>query len=224
VTDRRGAIFTDLSEGVLVVRLFAGGIALMLVTGGGAWACQGQSSAAILDDTFKTPDPGWGPPDDAASFTAEGLVLKPPVNGSAWRWNPNYTIDGSDLCVSVINPIAPPGRTDIGDVGIWFWSQNAQNFYTATLALDGTVSIDRLVNGVWHAVMPPTPSGAVLTKPGQVNVIEVVVRGSAGTFFVNGTKIADFRGEPPPKGGPPGVYGESGSTGVTWVFPRVQLF
>ena len=37
-------------------------------------------------------------------------------------------------------------------------------------------------------------------------------------------KIADFKGEPPPKGGPPGVYAESGGTAVTWVFPRVQLF
>ena len=41
---------------------------------------------------------------------------------------------------------------------------------------------------------------------------------------INGTKIIDFHGEPPPKGGPPGVYAESGSSGVIWVFPRVQLF
>ena len=205
-----------------MVRILAAAAALLLATGSGASACQAKSTAAILDDTFKTPDPGWGPPDDSASFTANGLALKPPVNGSAWRWNPNYTLDGNDLCVSVVNP-AQGGR-DIGDVGIWFWSQNAQNFYTATVALDGTASIDRLVNGKWQVVMPPTPSGAVHTKPGAANEVEVTVHGNTGTFYVNGAKIADFKGEPPPKGGPPGVYAESGGTAVTWVFPRVQLF
>jgi len=205
-----------------LVRIVAVGIALLLATGGGAWACQGKTTAAMLDDTFKTPDPGWGAPDDAAAFTPAGLALKPPVNGSAWRWNPNYTLDGNDLCVSVANP-SQTGR-DIGDVGIRFWARDAQNFYTATLSLDGTASIDRLVGGVWQVVMPPTPSGAIRTKPGLVNEVEIAVQGNAGSFYINGTKITDFHGEPPPNGGPPGVYAESGSSGVTWVFPRVQLF
>ncbi len=129
-----------------MLRIFAVSMALALATGGDAWACQGKTTAAILDDTFKSPDPGWGAPDDAASFTPGGLVLKPPVNGSAWRWNPNYTLDGNDLCVSVVNPSQPSGRPATGDVGVWFWSQSAQNFYTATLSLDGTASIDRLVS------------------------------------------------------------------------------
>lgn len=217
-------MFSELSEGSLVVRILAVGAALMLATSGGAWACQAKNTAAILDDTFKPPDPGWGPPDDAASFGPGGLVLKPPANGSAWRWNPNYAIDGNDLCVSVANPSQVLGRADFGDVGVWFWSQNAQNFYTATLSLDGSVSIDRLVNGVWHVVLPPTPSGVVRTKPGALNEVEIAVHGGTGTFYVNGAKITDFRGDPPPRGGPPGVYAESGSTGIIWVFPRVQLF
>jgi len=41
---------------------------------------------------------------------------------------------------------------------------------------------------------------------------------------INGAKVADFRGDPPPRGGPPGVYAESGGNAVTWLFPRVQLF
>lgn len=207
-----------------MVRILAAAMAVTLTTGGAACACQAKNTAAILDDTFKNPDPGWGPPDDAASFTSDGLVLKPPVNGSAWRWNPNYTLDGKDLCISVVNPRSSSGKTDIGDVGVWFWSKDAQNFYTATLSLDGTVSIDRLINGVWHIVMPPTPSAAVHTAPGAVNDVEIAVHGNTGSFYVNDAKITDFRGEPPPHGGAPGVYAESGGAGVIWVFPRVQLF
>jgi hypothetical protein len=207
----------------VVAKILAVAVALTLAGGGGALACQGNAAAA-LDDSFKTPDPGWGPPDDAAAFTPGGLALKPPVNGSAWRWNPNYAIDGSNLCVSIVNPAELSGGRDSGDVGVWFWSHNAQNFYTATLSLDGSVSIDRLVNGAWHNVLPPVPSSAVRTKPGAVNEVEVTVKGNTGSFYVNGTKVADFRGEAPPRGGPPGVYAESGNAGVTWVFPRVQLF
>lgn len=207
-----------------MVRILAVAVAAMLAMGGVGCACQASSKAPILDETFKTPDPGWGPPDDAAAFTSEGLVLKPPVNGSAWRWNPNYTLDGRDLCVSVVNPNHVFGRGDIGDVGVWFWAKDAQNFYTATLSLDGAVSIDRLVDGVWHIVMAPTPSTAVHTQPGAVNEVEIAVHGNTGSFWVNGTKITDFRGDPPPHGGAPGVYAESGGPGVSWVFPRVELF
>ena len=117
-----------ISEEPVVARILAAVVALMLGASGGALACQGKTTAAGLDETFKTPDPGWGAPDDAASFTPGGLVLKPPVNGSAWRWNPNYTIDGSDLCVSVANPSELSGRTAIGDVGVRFWAHDAQNF------------------------------------------------------------------------------------------------
>lgn len=203
----------------MIVRIFALA-ALTVLASGAAQACQSRAGA-MLDETFKTPDPGWGPPDQAASFTPDGLALKPPVNGSAWRWNQNFTIDGRDLCVAVTNPGQPAGNAD---VGIRFWAQDALNFYTATVSLDGKVAIDRLVSGVWHVVLPPTPSAAVHTAPGAVNEVEVVVHGDAGTFYVNGDKIADFHGAAPPRGGPPGVYAESGAKTLDWVFPRVRLF
>ncbi len=208
----------------MLARIFAAGIVVLFWGTGNGWACQVKSTAPILDDTFKTPDPGWGPPDDAATFSAAGLALKPPINGSAWRWNSNYSLDGNDFCVSVTNPNPLPARADIGDVGIRFWAKDAQNFYTATLSLNGTVAIDRLVNGVWQVVMAPTLAGAVHTNPAGENQIEIAISGNAGSFYVNGTKITDFRGEPPPNGGPPGVYGESGSAAVTWLFSRVLLY
>jgi len=210
----------------LLVRILVAGAALLLGLHSSALACQTRNARPVLDETFKTPDPGWGPPDDAANFTASGLVLKPPVNGSAWRWNPNYSVDGRDLCATIASPATLPAQAgDIGDVGVWFWSRNAQNFYTATLALNGTVSVDRLVNGVWQVVMAPTPSSAVKTGPGAENEVEVILKGMAGAFYVNGTKIADFRGEAPPSGGgAPGVSAESGSSPVAWTFTRVQLF
>jgi hypothetical protein len=207
----------------VVARMLAVGLALLMSASGVALGCQAKT-APTLDENFKTPDPGWGAPDDNAAFTTNGLALTPPANGSAWRWNPNYTLDGGDLCVTVVNPSHPLTRGEAGDVGLWFWGKNAQNFYTATLALDGAVAIDRLVGGVWHVVLAPSPSAAVQTQPGAQNEVEVTLHGDAGSLFVNGAKIADFHGDAPPKGGAPGVYGESGSKQVTWVFSRVRLF
>jgi hypothetical protein len=209
----------------VLAKIFVASVALLLAANGGAMACQARNSTPALDESFKTPDPGWGPPDDAAMFSPDGLVLKPPVNGSAWRWNPNYSVDGHDFCVTVLNPAKlPPSPGDIGDVGLWFWSRNAQNFYTATFSLNGTVSLDRLVNGTWHVVLTPTVSGAVKRGAGAENELEVVVKGGNGTFYLNGTKVGDFRGEAPPNGGAPGVYAESGSTALSWIFTRVRLF
>ena len=118
----------------------------------------------------------------------------------------------------------PANAQTVGDVGVWFWGRDSQNFYTATISPGGSAAIDRLVNGKWQIVVSPTSSNAIRTFPSAVNEVEVVVRGDVGSFFVNGSKIADFRGEPPPNGGAPGVYGESGATSTTWFFTRARLF
>jgi hypothetical protein len=204
----------------VIARIFAGSALLLLWASDAVMACQSHTGA-MLDENFKTPDPGWGPPDQAASFNPEGLVLKPPVNGSAWRWDQNYTIDGKDLCVTVTNPGQPTGNAD---AGVWFWGTNGLNFYTATISLDGSVAVDRLINGVWHVVVPPRASEAVRTRPGETNEVEVFVRGNAASFYVNDNKIADFHGLAPTGSGPPGVYAESGDKPVNWVFSRVRLF
>jgi hypothetical protein len=173
------------------------------------------------------PDPGWGRADTVASFTPSGLALTPNVDASAWRINQSYTLTNGDWCIEIVNPATMPNPANaqtVGDVGVWFWGRDSQNFYTATISPSGSAAVDRLVNGKWQIIVPPTQSNAVRTFPGAVNEVEVVVQGGTGSFFVNGTKIADFRGEPPAGGGAPGVYAESGPNGTTWLFPRVQLF
>jgi hypothetical protein len=194
-----------------------------------AFACQGlpAGSPPQLDEDFRNPDIGWGKPDQTASYTQNGLVLRPPPNQSAWRWNQNFAMARADLCLEVFNPTplpTPANAQTVGDVGAWFWSRDGQNFFTATISLDGTAAVDRLVNGSWQVIVPPTRTSAVRTAAGAVNEIEVIVNGNAGTLYVNGSRIADFHGQAPPGGGPPGVYGESGPDGTAWLFRRVMLY
>jgi len=201
-------------------------VALLCAAAGTAAACKGSANPA-LDDNFKNPDPGWGQPDNIAAFTADGMALTPPPNGSAWRWNTNYTMQRADWCIEAVNPTPLPDPADedaVGAVGVWFWDTDAENFYTATVTLDGQASVMRLAGGKWLTIVDPKKAPAIKTAAGAVNEIEVVTAADAAQFYVNGALVADIHGHAPPTGGFPGVYGESGPKGTTWRFQRARLF
>jgi hypothetical protein len=204
----------------------AAAVLLSLYGAATASACQ-RNGNALLDDNFKNPDPGWGQPDKTAAFAPTGLALTPPVGASAWRWNTNLTMARADLCVEVMSPAKlpdPANEDSVGAVGVWFWGKDAQNFYTATITLDGQAAVMRLVAGQWVTVAAPAATPSVKTAPAAVNEIEILTDGNTAQFFVNGTHIADIHGQAPPNGGAPGLYGESGPKGTTWLFQRARLF
>ncbi|MBV8888730.1 MAG: hypothetical protein JO305_03590 [Alphaproteobacteria bacterium] len=200
--------------------------AVLMIGSVSGMACQSRTGA-VLDDNFKAPNPGWGAPESDVAFTAQGLVLRPPANNSVFILNENYTLDAMDFCIDVAVPgnlPSPANQDDSGDIGVLFWSRDAEDFYTATISLDGSAAIDRLIKGEWQIIYGPTPTAAVKTAAGATNQVEIEITGNAGSLFINDAKIADFHGQAPPKGGPPGLYAESGVTAVTtWVVPRVQL-
>jgi hypothetical protein len=203
-------------------------VGLMLLCGaaGTASACQRQSNP-VFEDNFKNADPGWGRPDNVAAFTEQGLVLTPPASGSGWRWNANLTMAQGDWCVRVVNPTTLPDPADEnanGSVGVWFWGTDLQNFYTATITLDGKAAVDRLNRGIWQVVVPPASASSIKTAPGAVNEIEVVTSGNSATLYVNGSLVTNITGRPPASGGSPGVYAESGPKGTSWLFTHVALY
>jgi hypothetical protein len=209
----------------VIARGLLAGAALLVATSAMALACQGKTDPA-LDDNFSKPDPGW-PNSDNVTISPQGLVVKPPINGSTWVVNGNYTMDGADLCVTVAmpSPLPNPANEDtVGDVGVVFWKRDNDNYYLAAISPDGIAAISRSVAGQWTTIVDPVSSQAIKTGAGAVNEMEVTAKGNGGTFYVNGTKITDFRGQAPSDGGPLGVYAESGPAITTWVFSRVQIY
>jgi len=208
------------------LRIAAFGLLATFGAIGAAAACQHDANA-LIDENFKSPDPGWGQADNVAAFTPDGLALTPPVSGSAWRWNANFSMARNDWCVEVVSPAKlpdPPDEDAVGAVGVWFWDKDSQNFFTATITLDGQAGVMRLSGGKWSTIVAPANVSAVKSAPGAVNEIEVVTDAGAARFYVNGTLITDIHGNAPPNGGAPGIYGESGPKGTTWLFKRARLF
>ncbi len=208
-----------------LARALFGAAVVFLLADAAAFACLGKSDPA-LDDNFANPDPGW-PSSDNVATTPQGLVVKPPANGSTWVVNSNYTIDGSDLCVTVVLPATlptPANEDTVGDVGVLFWKRDNDNYYMAAMSPDGVAVVSRYLNGQWVTIVNPAKSATIKTGAGAVNELEITTKGNAGSFYINGTKIADFRGQAPSGGGPPGVYAESGPSVTTWMFSRVQLY
>ena len=68
----------------MTAKLLIVGVTVLCGMTSAASACQSRSSP-VFEDNFKNADRGWGQPDHVAAFTADGLVLTPPVSGSAWR-------------------------------------------------------------------------------------------------------------------------------------------
>jgi hypothetical protein len=210
----------------VTARILAVSLVILCSAAGTASACQ-KHTAPMFQDDFKNADPGWGQADNVAAFTPQGLVLTPPVSGSAWRTNANVSMAQGDWCVEVISPASLPTPADedaVGSVGVSFLGSDLQNFYTATITLDGNASVDRLNHGIWQAVVTPTPAPSIKTSPGATNEIEIVTNGNKAAFYVNDTLVTNITGQPPANGGPAGIYGESGPKGTSWVFPRVALY
>jgi hypothetical protein len=179
-----------------------------------------------LDDNFVKPDPGW-PNGDNVATTPQGLVVKPPVNGSTWAVNSNYTMDGSDLCVTVALPAtlpSPANEDTVGDVGVVFWKRDNDNYYMAAISPDGIAVVSRYLNGQWLTIVNPIHSAAIKTGPGAVNEIEVTNRAmpAASTSTTQRSPISAVRRRR--AAARPASMPKAARRVTTWVFSRVQLY
>lgn len=91
-----------------------------------------------------------------------------------------------------------------------FWASDYQNFYEASIFPNGTFAVFRMVSNEWAPVVGRTMSDAIKKGIGAVNELQVVLIGANASFYINGTKVSDFLGQPPPDGGATGLYAASG--------------
>jgi hypothetical protein len=206
---------------------------LIAISSHGALACQGSS--VILDEKFTAPESGWDKPDQMLIYGSSGAVFKPPQGQGYIGMNSHFTSDGTDLCTTAIWPASGVKPTELdGTVGIMFWAKDYQNYYVAKIGNQGNFYITRYITNVGQDILRG-PQGDnvhlefVNKDPGGKNELEVQISGTKATFFVNGKKVVDFAGQPPPASGYVGIYasnfsdGHGGGTTLTYTFSNFRI-
>ena len=162
-----------------------------------AWpasACEGTD--IVFEDKFSDDAGGWAINKDVevkdGSFT-----FKLPPDAMQSDLNVTYSVNDADICAEGVWP--DDGSSILG-AGLLFWGEDNKNYLQFGVLNNGKFWIARRIEGKWHTIVENVASSAIKVKPGETNVLRVKASGDSATFFINGEKVRDLRGQAP-KGG-----------------------
>ena len=187
-------------------------------------SCKPSGAAAFYDD-FKTPDGGWGQNFDTSRlFKDEQMVLRPKINEhTSWIYFP-LLFKNAITCSEIVSPQEIKDPSGIAAGGIMFWVIDYENYYLAEIFTNGSYSIWRRAAGKWLTVVPRTPANGLRPGPNAVNQLKVATGNNRARLFINGTKLVDFWGQPPSRGGAVGFYGQSEKDATEeWKFSGISV-
>jgi hypothetical protein len=116
--------------------------------------------------------------------------------------------------------------------GLVFWSgpSGSVGSYCLTVTPGGAFAVRRMVSTAgplsqqFADIIPNTPAAAINTGLGQLNKLELVLKGNTGTVYINGTKVGAFTGTPPSNGSYIGlIAGSAGSKASDWNVTDVEV-
>jgi hypothetical protein len=174
-----------------------------------SFACQ-PSSGVILEENFKDPERGWTPSDNASLFygpSGAGLKYSPGTGFPVL--NSHYTSDGTDLCMTIVWSPSPAAANETG-VGVLFWAKDYPNYYTAQITNHGNILVIRRIADVNQRIFLEKDDkhpDLIHKDPGSTNEVEVQISGVKAILWVNGRKIFEIVGQPPPGSGYVGLAG-----------------
>jgi hypothetical protein len=175
-----------------------------LVLPGLAHAC-GNGAVQFADD-FKTPDAGWRH-NDHVKIGNGAIAVSPLANRTEIADDTTYIFSDADVCARIkLSDFTKPEQLS---GGLSFWITDPNNYFAFNIYPTGHWKITRLVAGMRGVPVSSGNSDAIKKGAGDVNEVEIRISGDTGTGYVNGTKIASFKGQPPAGGGTFGVDAES---------------
>jgi hypothetical protein len=185
----------------MTLRLLGAVVASLVLAAAPVAACQGSS--VLFSDDFSFADPAWGTYDGT---TIAGGTLNIAVNaaGGYTLLNQASLYDDFDACIDVVQYNDDP---DGGWGSLVFWGVDYENFYTLDVTTSGYVKVSRLQGNRLLSPVDWTLTEGVVNSGTGTNSLRVVARGNVATVYVNGSQVAQFRGQPPEGGGLIGVYG-----------------
>ena len=162
-----------------------------------AWpasACEGTD--IVFEDKFSDDAGGWAINKDVevkdGSFT-----FKLPPDAMQSDLNVTYSVNDADICAEGVWP--DDGSSILG-AGLLFWGEDNKNYLQFGVLNNGKFWIARRIEAKWHTIVENFSSSAIKVKPGEANVLRVKTSGDTATFFINGEKVRDLRGQAPKAG------------------------
>jgi hypothetical protein len=166
-------------------------------------ACEGTQ--VVFEDKFTDDAGGWAINQDVevkdGSFT-----FRLPPDAMQSDLNVTYTVDDADICSETV---WPDGGSTILGAGLLFWGEDNRNYLQFGVLNNGKFWIARRQDGKWYTIVENVDSSAIKVKPGESNILRVKTSGGVATFFINGEKVRDLRGQAPKGGWRFGLSGDN---------------
>jgi hypothetical protein len=168
-----------------------------------ASACEGQET--IFEDNFADDSGGWSM--RPAVEVKDGMfVFKLPPDHMQIDLNVTFTVKDADICSEAV---WPDGDPQILGAGLLFWGEDSKDYFQFGVLNNGKFWIARKQDAKWHTIVENVESSAINTTAGGSNTLRVKVDGNTASFFINGTKVRDLRGQPPKEGWRFGLSGDN---------------
>lgn len=162
-----------------------------------------------FQDTFASPNPGWGINDPESRYVDGQLSIKADANNGFTELYRSLVFRNATVCVTVKSPTEVTDMEDWASGGATFWAKDYRNYYIAKVFPNGTFNVSRKVDGDFVTVVPRTASDKVKKGVGAVNNLQVVLNSANATLYINGASVGTFRGQPPADGSATGIFAQS---------------
>jgi hypothetical protein len=182
------------------------GAAALLIAATFAWpapACEGTQ--VVFEDKFTDDAGGWAINQDV-EIKDGSFTFRLPPDAMQSDLNVTYTVDDADICSETV---WPDGGSTILGAGLLFWGEDNRNYLQFGVLNNGKFWIARRQDGKWYTIVENVDSSAIKVKPGESNILRVKTSGGVATFFINGTKVRDLRGQAPKGGWRFGLSGDN---------------
>lgn len=172
-----------------------------------AWravACEGQE--VIFEDKFADDAGGW-PIKESVEVKDGSFTFKLPADDMQSNLNVTFTVKDADICSETV---WPAGDQPILGAGLLFWGEDNRTYFQFGVLNNGKFWIARKQDGKWLGTIAANIDSAAINKEaGATNTLRVKANGNNVTFFINGTKVRELRGQAPKSGWRFGLSGDN---------------
>ena len=157
-----------------------------------AAACEGDQ--IIFEDKFADDAGGW-PLRDTVEVKDGSFIFKLPPDDMQSNLNVTFTVKDADICSETV---WPDGEQPMLGAGLLFWGQDNRTYFQFGILNNGKFWIARKQDGKWLGTIAANVDSAAINQgPGAANTLRVKTSGNSVTFYINGTKVRDLRGQAP---------------------------